>query len=254
MLRAGVFEDLDVAMMVHPSTRHMTTRSSLAFNSVIFEFHGKAAHASSSPYQGINALDAIIMTFNNINALRQQVREDVRIHGIITDGGVAPNIIPDYTRAQFVVRAKEVGYLDEVTEKVINCGRGAAVATGAEIEVKHRKGYANILPNEVLAGLYTENLESLGVNVEIPDPREPMGSTDMGNVSQVVPSIHPYVAIAPRGVAGHSVEMREAACSPQGDDGLMLSVKALGMTVADLLAQPELVQQARDRFEQAACT
>lgn len=126
MLRAGVFEGIDVAMMIHPSTRHMTERSSLAFNSLTFEFFGRAAHAAASPHQGINALDAMIMTFNNVNALRQQVREDVRIHGIITDGGTAPNVIPDYTRARFIVRAREVGYLDTVTEQVMNCARGAA--------------------------------------------------------------------------------------------------------------------------------
>jgi amidohydrolase len=249
MLRAGVFEGVDVAMMVHPSTRHMTTRGSLAFNSLTFEFFGKAAHAASAPYQGINALDAIIMTFNNINALRQQVRDDGRIHGIITDGGVAPNVIPDYTRARFIVRAQDVGYLDTLTERVINCARGAATATGAELKVDSRKGYANMVPNPVLADLYERNLEALGIRVDEPDPREPMGSTDMGNVSQAMPSIHPYVAIAPPGVAGHSVEMREAAGSPQGDEGLMLSVKAMAMTVLDLLVQPDLVTQARQAFE-----
>ncbi len=248
MLRAGVFEGIDVAMMIHPSTRHMTERSSLAFNSLTFEFFGKAAHAAASPHQGINALDAMIMTFNNVNALRQQVREDVRIHGIITDGGTAPNVIPEYTRARFIVRAREVGYLDSVTEKVMNCARGA---TPGEVKIDHRKGYANILPNPTLARLYADNLKRIGIDVETPDPSEPMGSTDMGNVSQVIPSIHPYVAIAPRGVAGHTAEMREAACSPQGDEGLMISVRALSMTVADLLTQPELVAQAKTEFEQA---
>lgn len=250
MLRAGAFEGIDVAMMVHPATRHMTERSSLAFNSLTFEFHGKAAHAAASPHQGVNALDALLMTFNNINALRQHVREDVRIHGIITDGGVAPNIIPDYTRARFIVRSQEVHYLAQVTEKVVNCARGAALATGAELKLDSRKGYANVVPNRVLAQLYADNLQTLGAEVEEADPRDPMGSTDMGNVSQVIPSIHPYVAIAPRGVAGHSIEMREAACSPQGDAALMLSVKALSMTVADLLVRPELVEHAHEDFRQ----
>jgi amidohydrolase len=248
MLRAGVFEGIDVAMMVHPSTRHMTRRGSLAFNSLTFEFAGKAAHAASAPYQGVNALDAVIMTFNNINALRQQVRDDGRIHGIITDGGVAPNVIPDYTRARFIVRAQDVGYLDTLTERVINCARGAAAATGAELKIDSRKGYANMVPNSVLADLYAQNLETLGIRVDEPDPREPVGSTDMGNVSQAMPSIHPYVAIAPPGVAGHSVEMREAARSAQGDEGLMLSVKAVAMTVLDLFGQPDLVAQAQEAF------
>jgi amidohydrolase len=254
MLRAGVFDGVDVAMMVHPSTRHMTLRGSLAFHSLTCEFFGKAAHAASAPHQGINALDAIIMTFNNINALRQHVREDVRIHGIITDGGVAANIIPDYTRARFIVRAQEVGHLDVVTDKVINCARGAALATGAEVKIDRRQGYANMVPNQVLAEVYADNLQDMGVTVEVPDPREPMGSTDMGNVSQAIPSIHPYVAIAPRGVAGHSVEMRQAACSPQGDAGLLLSVKAMAMTVIDLFAQPELVTRAQEEFRRTVAS
>jgi metal-dependent amidase/aminoacylase/carboxypeptidase family protein len=228
----------------------MTLRGSLAFNSLTFEFHGKAAHAAAAPHQGINALDAIIMTFNNINALRQQVKEDVRIHGIISDGGVAPNVIPDYTRARFIVRAKAVGYLDTVTEKVIDCARGAALATGAKLKVDSRKGYANMVQNRILADLYTGNVQTMGITIDEPDPHDPMGSTDMGNVSQVIPSIHPYVAIAPRGVVGHSVEMRDAACSPPGDEGLMLSVKAMAMTVIDLLVQPELVERAREEFRQ----
>lgn len=248
LLRAGVFDGIDVAMMIHPATRHMTTRGSLAFNSLTFAFRGKAAHAAAAPHQGINALDALIMTFNHINALRQQLREDVRIHGIITDGGVAANIIPDYTRGRFIVRAQQVDYLDDVTERVLDCARGAALATGAELKVEHRKGYANMLPNGVLASLYAQNLGRMAVSIEEPDPHDPMGSTDMGNVSQALPSIHPYVAIAPRGVAGHSVAMREAACSPQGDDGLMLSAKALAMTVIDLLTQPAWVGEAQEEF------
>jgi amidohydrolase len=250
LLRAGVFAGIDVAMMVHPGTHHMTRRGSLAFNSLVFEFHGKAAHAASTPHKGINALDAVIMTFNNINALRQQVREDVRIHGIITHGGVAANIIPDYTRAQFIVRARDVEYLRDLTPRVVNCAHGAALATGAELKVTERTGYANMRPNPVLADLYASNLHTLGVTVVEPDAREPMGSTDMGDVSQVLPSIHPYVAIAPEGTPGHSVPMREAAQSPQGDEGLMLSVKAMAMTVLDLLEQPTLVTQAQEAFRQ----
>jgi metal-dependent amidase/aminoacylase/carboxypeptidase family protein len=148
------------------------------------------------------------------------------------------------------VRGKDVDHLNQVTEKVTDCARGAALATGAELKVDSRKGYANMVPNDVLANLYAKNLGVMDVQVETPDPREPMGSTDMGNVSHTLPSIHPYVAIAPRGVAGHSVEMRQAAHSPQGDEGLMLSAKVLAMTVADLLSQPELVIQAQEEFQQ----
>jgi amidohydrolase len=253
MAEAGVFAGVDVAMMVHPSTRTMTRRTSLACYELKMEFFGQAAHAAGSPDKGINALDACILTYNNIGALRQQLPDDVRIHGIITHGGSAPNIIPDYTAAEFLVRAAEKDDALAVLDKVEDCARAGALAAGAEVKLtRPDKYYANMAPNSILADLFDANLTALGREVQLPPSSGRMGSTDMGNVSHVVPSLHPYVAIAPEEVAGHSPEFRAASTSPEGHAGLLDAAKALAMTAIDLFSNPDLVDAAweehRTRF------
>jgi amidohydrolase len=253
MVEAGVFDGVDVAMMVHPSTRTMTRRNSLACYDLKMEFFGQAAHAAGSPDKGINALDACILTYNNISALRQQLTDDVRIHGIITHGGVAPNIIPDYTAAKFLVRAEEKDHALAVLDKVKDCARAGALAAGAEVKLTRAENYyANMVPSTVLADLFDANLTALGREVQLPEPSGRMGSTDMGNVSHVVPALHPYVTIAPEEVAGHSPEFRAAAASPEGHAGLLDAAKALAMTAVDLFSNPESVDAAweehRSRF------
>jgi amidohydrolase len=245
MAEAGIFDDTDVAMMVHPSTRTMTRRNSLACYDLTMEFFGQAAHAAASPDKGINALDACVLAYNNISVLRQQLTYDVRIHGIITHGGSASNIIPDYTAAEFLVRAAEKDHALAVLDKVKDCARAGALATGAEVKLTRGETYyANIVPSTVLADLFDANLTALGREVQLPEPNERMGSTDMGNVSHVVPALHPYVAIAPEEVAGHSPEFRAAAASPEGHAGLLDAAKALAMTAVDLFSNSELVDAA----------
>ena len=248
MIREGVFAGVDAAMMVHPTTRTMVTRSSLAFSDLKLEFHGKPAHAAVSPEEGINALDACILTFVNVNALRQHVRSDVRIHGIITNGGTAVNIVPEHASATFMVRSLERSYADEVMQRVQACAQAAADATGARVTMVVTKGYDNIRVNRAMAGAMRANWESLGEPVVEPRPADKMGSTDMGNVSYVVPAIHPYIAIAPEGVAMHSHDFREAAASAQGDRGLILAAKGLAMTAVDLLSDDELMASVRHEF------
>jgi len=253
MAEAGVFDDLDVALMVHPSTCTVTRRGSLACYDLKMEFFGQAAHAAGSPDKGINALDACILTYNNISALRQQLADDVRLHGIITHGGAAPNIIPDYAAAEFLVRAAEKDDALVVLGKVEDCARAGALAAGAEVKLtRGEKYYANMVPSTVLADLFEANLTALGREVQLPEPDERMGSTDMGNVSHVVPALHAYVAIAPDEVAGHSPEFRAAAASPEGHAGLLDAARALAMTAVDLFSNPELVDAAwkehRTRF------
>jgi len=253
MAEAGVFDDLDVALMVHPSTCTVTRRGSLACYDLKMEFFGQAAHAAGSPDKGINALDACILTYNNISALRQQLADDVRLHGIITHGGAAPNIIPDYAAAEFLVRAAEKDDALVVLGKVEDCARAGALAAGAEVKLtRGEKYYANMVPSTVLADLFEANLTALGREVQLPEPDERMGSTDMGNVSHIVPALHAYVAIAPDEVAGHSPEFRAAAASPEGHVGLLDAAKALAMTAVDLFSNPELVDAAwkehRTRF------
>ena len=248
MVKAGAFKEIDVAMLVHPEVRNMPTEEALACSSLEVEFFGRPAHAASQPHKGINALDAMILAFTSINSLRQHIRGDARIHGIITDGGEAPNIVPAHSAAVFLVRAPDNDYLAELKDKVLNCFAGASVASGARLEYSWRdRTYAPLTSNMTLAELFKQNLESLGRQVETCDPRLGLGSTDMGNVSQVVPSIHPTIAIAPREVLIHTPEFAAATVSEAGHSGLLDAAKAMAMTVADIL-QPGTTDRIRQDF------
>lgn len=251
MVEAGVFEAVDAAMMIHPGGRNLLGRLALTAYGVTVEFFGKPAHAAAKPDEGINALDAMILTFNAIGALRQQLRDDARIHGIITHGGDAPNIVPEYTRAELIVRAADTPYATEVLEKVRACAEGAARATGARVDFRlSGPRYDARMPNPTLVRLFKENLVALGLEVELATGEERLGSSDIGNVSQVVPTIHPYIAIAPEEVGGHTAEFREAAASPAGHTGLIHAAKALAMTAVDLLAEPANLAEAKRTFEE----
>ena len=249
MVKGGAFKEVDVAMIVHPDTRNMPTEDALACISLEVEFSGRPAHAAGEPHKGINALDAMILAFTSINALRQHIRRDARIHGIITDGGEAPNIIPGHSAGVFSVRALDNDYLSELKNRVLNCFAGASVASGARLEYRWRdRTYAPMKSNMILAGLFKHNLESLGRAVEDFDPRSGLGSTDMGNVSQVVPSIHPTIAIAPREVLIHTPEFAAATISEAGHSALLDAAKAMAMTVADIL-QPGTIDRIRQEFD-----
>jgi amidohydrolase len=251
LVDGGVFEGVDAAMMVHPSHDNMTRRRSLASYKIQIEFFGKAAHAAAQPDKGINALAAMILTYNGVDALRQHLRDDARVHGVITHGGEAPNIVPEYTAARFYVRAADTAYCTEVLDKLRACAEGAAQATGARLEFKeYAPRYEPMLPNPKLADLAQANMAALGIEVRPPDPDERMGSTDMGNVSQVVPALHPYIAIGPEDMGGHTVEFREAAASPAGHEGMSQAAKLMAMTAVDLLAIPEHLADARRAFEE----
>jgi amidohydrolase len=250
MAEGGVFEDVDAAMMVHPGTKTMVGRGSLASNRLEFEFFGKPAHAAAAPDLGINALDACIQTFNNINALRQHLTPDVRIHGIITHGGDAANIVPKYTKAAFSVRAATSEASLDVLEKVIRCAEAGALAAGAEVKSHHLCHYANRTPSPTMIQLFADNMTALGETVQRPLPDERMGSSDMGNVSQLLPAIHPYVQIAEPGTGGHTPEFAAAAASESGNRALLLSAKAMAMTAVDLLVQPHLMAQTKAEFEE----
>jgi amidohydrolase len=251
LLECGAFADVDAAMMVHPSSYTMVSRGSLASMRLTVEFTGKAAHAAAAPEDGINALEAVILAFNNVNALRLHLKGDARVHGIITRGGTAVNIIPDKAEAVFSVRAATQSYADEVLRRVIQCAEAAALATGAQLKPTVRPGYAAMLPNNVLARLFAENWRSIGVEVREPRNGGGMGSTDFGNVSQALPGIHPYIAIATEDVAGHTIGFREASLSPAGHEGLMNAAKALAMTTIDLLARPDMLQASQQEFRAA---
>jgi amidohydrolase len=249
MVRAGVFDGLDAAMMIHPSWRNMTRRRSLTSYKVEVEYFGKPAHAGAGPDKGINALDAMVAMFSAIGLLRQQLRDDARVHGIITHGGDAPNIIPEYTSARLGVRALDTTYATEVLEKVRACAQAGALATGARLEFDVADVfYESILPNPVLADLVDANMAALGIEVRLPGPKERMGSTDMGNVSQVVPALHPYIDISPDGV-GHTAEFAVASRSPAAHESMIKAAKVLAMTAVDLMAVPGNVTRVHEAFE-----
>ncbi|MBI2153627.1 MAG: M20 family metallopeptidase [Candidatus Rokubacteria bacterium] len=248
LIEGGVFKDVDCAMMIHGLDRNVLHADLLGIVRVNFDFTGQAAHAAADPWQGVNALDAVIQTFNAISALRQQVRPDVRIHGIITNGGQAPNIIPEAASATFYVRAATLEYMWEVYRKVVACAEGAARATGAQLRtVQLPTIYEPMKRNETLLGVFKANLERLGVTPEAPDPNR-LGSSDIGNVSQVMPAIQPYIKIAENGTPIHSRAFAEAAVKPLARQGLVTAAKTLAMTTADLLADPALVRRAKDEF------
>jgi amidohydrolase len=249
MVDAGVFNDIDAAMMFHPASKNIVFRGSLASMRFKLEFLGKTAHAAASPQEGINALDAMLLTFNNINAIRQHFEIKDRIAGIITHGGDAANIIPGYTSAEFSVRGETEKRRSEVLQKLINCAEAAAQATGCEIKYEAMPGYTEIVPNRVIGNLFVDNLTSLGREVVEPEPFEPMGSTDMGNVSKVVPAIHPYLETVSQDIAGHTVEFREICMSEDGKSAMLDAAKAMAMTMLDLFLNPRLIQEARAELE-----
>ena len=252
LVRAGAFADIDVAMMCHPSSRTISGRTSLASNRVDIEFFGRAAHAAAQPDKGINALDGVLQTFNNVNAMRQQLRPDARIHGIITSGGSAANIIPEYAMAKFSVRALDRRYQQEVLRRFIACAEGAATATGTKLRVTvhENSAYENMVPSQPLAERWAAHMRDLGQVVQTTADDERMGSTDMGNVSQLLPSIHPYISIAPEGTPGHSTAFRDAAATSQAHESALAAAKALALVAIDVLSDRALLERARDEFEE----
>lgn len=248
LLRGGVFQDVDAAIMIHGWDRWVAHQDLLGVVRVGLEFTGKAAHASAEPWGGVNALDAVIQTFNAIGMLRQQVRPECRIHGIVTNGGVAPNIIPERAEALFYVRAPRLAELGELTRRVVACAEGAARATGSALRVvEHDNAYEPMRRVPTLVDLFRENMRRLGVS-ESPEAKEHLGSSDVGNVSQVVPTIQPYVKIAPDGTPWHSRAFEAAARSPLAREGLVAAAKTMAMTAFDLLADPGLVARAKKEF------
>ncbi len=252
LVRAGGFADVDIAMMCHPSSRTLSGRTSLASNRVDVEFTGKAAHAAAQPDRGINALDGVIQTFNNVNAMRQQLKPEARVHGIITSGGSAANIIPDHAMAKFSVRALDRRYQQEVLRRFIACAEGAATATGTKLKitVHENSAYENMVPSQPLAERWASHMRALGQSVQTTLDDERMGSTDMGNVSQIMPAIHPYVGIAAEGTPGHSTAFRDAAVTPEAHAAALFAAKAMALVTIDILSDSALLDRARADFEE----
>ncbi len=250
MAQRGAFDGLDAAMLVHPGSHDSASEQALACIGLNVEFLGKAAHAAVRPEDGINALNALILSFNAIDALRQHIPGTARVHGIITAGGEAANIVPHYAAGSFLVRALDLGYLEVLKDRVIGCFEGAARATGAQLRYQWTDDvYAPLRQNQPLANLFAQNLQMLGRAVSPPDTSgQGLGSTDMGNVSQVVPAIHPSLAIVPHRISLHSPEFAQAAGSSAGQEGMLLAAKAMAWTAADLILQPAELARVKADF------
>lgn len=238
MIKAGCFAGVDFALMVHPSSRRQVVKHFLGLAKIRFRFHGRSAHAAAYPEEGVNALDAVIQTFNSVNALRQQCRQDVRIHGIITDGGVAPNIIPAKASCYFYVRADDLKELERTKERVIACAEGAAVAAGCRLEVEADPRV--IAPLKILPSyyrVYSEQLALLGLEESDSRPDKNKGSSDIGNLSQVIPTIHPHVPIGD-GINIHTEGFAAATVSPRGEQAAVEGATALALTAIELIFSP----------------
>lgn len=253
LIEHGYFDDVDAAIMIHPGTSdHVPLDSSLVAYGLLFEFHGKPSHAAAAPHEGINALDAVIQTFNGISALRQQLRPDVRIHGVITHGGAAPNVIPAYTAARFRVRAADPVYAREVVDKVVRCAQAGALAAGARLEWRqYIKPYQNMIPNHQVAGVIAQSLGELGVK-PAERTREGSGSTDFGNVSHVVPAAQATIRICDDDITWHSKEVAASTVSDEGHQAIVRGAKVLALSAIELLCRPEILRSARDEHDRTA--
>jgi amidohydrolase len=250
-VKQGLFDGVDAAIMIHPSGRTGVTNPFLAVDPLDFHFYGKSAHAAAAPEQGVNALDAVIQLFNGIAALRQQLPSDVKIHGIIPNGGEAPNIIPEYASARFFIRAKTWKECQEVSQKIQNVAKGAALATGSTVKIERfQNEVLNFVLNPVLDEIVTEELTNLGETV-FPRKETGYGSTDAGNVSHVVPTAHPYIKIGPDDLIAHTDEFRECAKSLAGDQAILTGAKALAFTGYRLLTDQPLLAKVKEVFEKA---
>ena len=260
LLEAGVFDGVDICLSSHPSSNRtiipqdipMDESWSLAMVGFRYIYHGKAAHAAAAPEEGINALNSLIHLFTGIDALRQHLREDTRIHGIITDGGLAPNVVPEFAAANFMLRCRDRNYLsDVIVGKVLKIAEGAALITGATLEVEpYYPFYENVLPNAVLAENFRANAEAVGMRIDAPTGgrRGSGASTDFGNVSQVLPSLELRYAVSETPVPSHSRQMTETAITETALSSALNVAKVLSLTASDFLRDPARLKEAQAEF------
>ena len=254
LLEAGAFDGAAVAMMAHPEGGDVERVPYLATDTLEVVFHGRAAHASSGPWKGLNALDALVLGYTAVGALRQRLRLDEKVHGIITDGGQAENTVPARAAGRWKVRARTSAGLESLKARVLACFEGAALQTGCTLEHTWISGYLDVRANRPLAAAYRRNGESLGRRFVEPErvPIHVAGSTDMGNVSHAVPSIHPALGAFPPTVAGHSEHLARCAVAPDADRAVVDGAKMLAMTAVDVWTSPELRDAIAAAFHDAS--
>ncbi|MBK8251859.1 MAG: M20 family metallopeptidase [Polyangiaceae bacterium] len=249
LIEAGVFKDVDAAMMFHPFDRDLLTHPTLAAMWIEMVFHGKPSHAAIAPWDGASALTGCLQTFHLIDSQRVHFRDGVRVHGFIKDGGQAVNIIVERAVCEFSVRATDLDELARVRAIVERCARGAAMAAGVEVEINPRPGYKDLVNNVAMAHRFGEHLRTLGRNPADRDPNVGTGSTDMGDVSHVVPSIHPWIAICDRNeTTCHQRAFAECAASERGHTAMLAAAKAMAQTAVDLTSDERLLNDVKREF------
>jgi amidohydrolase len=249
LINGGVFEGVDAALMYHPGDRDEIDPLMLAMVNLDVELLGKAAHAAAEPHEGVNALDGLVLGWNAMSALRLLVRSDSRIHGIITDGGKAANIIPDRAAARLMVRSPDNAYLADLRRRVLACFEGAALASACQLKAQWSEVCEVVSTNRPLAEAFAENAKALGRTMHPRRPNDTHGSTDMGNVTRLVPGIHPFLSITEGSVPGHSIAFTEAAKTPRALATMRLAAKALAMTALDAFADGSLIKRAKEAHD-----
>jgi amidohydrolase len=250
MIEDGLFDGIDAALLFHPCDRNHVETHPLASEDVEIIFHGLQAHAAADPWKGLNALDAMILLFNSVGLWRQQLRPDARVHGIIQEGGTAANIIPDRTKAWFMLRSPEQAEYDRMKVRFGEMAEAAAAATGTTVELVFSGGARTMKPNATLEARWVANAAAYGIVDQGPDPNS--GSTDMANVSWVCPTIHPELAIADEGTPGHSIRFRDAAVTPRADETTLLAATLVAQTAYELFADAALVEAAWQEFREGS--
>jgi amidohydrolase len=250
MIDDGLFEGIDAALLFHPCDRNHVQSFPLASEDVEVVFHGLQAHAAADPWKGRNALDAMILLFSSVGLWRQQLRTDARVHGIIQEGGTAANIIPERTRAWFMLRSPDQTYYEQMKTRFRSLAEAAAMATETTVDVTFSGGATTMKPNATLEARWIANAAAYGIEDQGPDPNS--GSTDMANVSWVCPTIHPDLAIAPEGTPGHSILFRDAAATPRADETTLLAATLVAQTAYDLFTDPALLAAAWRDFRDEA--
>ncbi|HEY6578936.1 MAG TPA: M20 family metallopeptidase [Rhizomicrobium sp.] len=255
MARAGAFDGVDAAMMIHPASLDLVSMPCIAISEVDVVYFGRAAHASAMPYRGLNALDAVVSAYQSIAQLRQHIRQTERIHGIITEGGLAANIVPERAGCRFYVRAADMHELARLKARVQACFEAAALSTGCRVQTNWgASDYLDLKTNWPMADAFARNIEALGRELAPLSSIPPgyAGSTDMGNVSHRVPSIHPMLAVAPKDVIIHNAEFARWAASDRGDAAVIDGAKSLACTALDLMGDSALLEHARADFAATA--
>ena len=252
LLEGGHFQGAEVVLTTHPESHWSTDQRFLAMKRATFTFKGKAAHAASAPHEGVNALRAAILTFNSVDMLREHLRQDVRIHGIIKKGGEAVNVVPALAEAEFAARALDTATMEDAYKKMVNCAKAAELATGAKLEFKEPRAYLKapiaVLP---LTELMLAKMKAQGITEKDVKDKETFGSSDLGNVAHTYPTFNLSFKIAPDGTAGHSDAMREAAASEEGWKATVTAGKIVALAAYEMLKNPATVKEIQESFKEA---